>query len=97
MTSKDQKANKDIRDINKDLDKQDKNKENKVKKFITKPIVIVILTILAVILTAWATLTLKAEFDNYNQNLIEQGVQLEKDRKAAIEKEIAARSKTTEQ
>ena len=76
---------------------QQKRKTTKVKTFIKntikKPIVYLPLVVLAIAFIAWSTLQAKTAFDNYEQGLINKGIQIEKDRSAAIDKEVATRSK----
>lgn len=98
MTNKQDRAdNKFLRDTNKDLDRLEQAKGNKVKKFLTHKITIAVYIIITLALTAYVTLSIKQAFDNYNQGLIEKGIQLEKDRQKALDKELAARSKQVQQ
>lgn len=92
MTTRDRKANEDLRAINKELDNQEKTKKehNKVKNFFKKPIVYIVLTVIV---------TLAAVFGTYKlyEFVFSQGVQYEQNRQATINKEVAARSKTPQQ
>lgn len=95
MTTKEAKANKDIRDINKELDKEEKtkNENSKVKNFFAHKIAKIIYAVAAILFIIWATLTVRQAIQDYNQHYIDKGIQLEKERTATIDKEVAARSK----
>lgn len=84
-----------------DKHENQKRKTTKVKKFIKntikKPIVYLPFVVLTIVFIAWATLQTKSAFDNYEQGLINKGIQLEKDRQSALDKEVAARSKQVQQ
>lgn len=99
MTAKDNEANRIIRETNKSIDKyEQQKKENKVKNsFFKQPWVLTIIVAASIVATVWATLFVRQTIENYNQNLINQGIQLEKDRNAALERELAARSKQAQQ
>lgn len=97
-------ANKAIRDLENAAGlapkKQSKSKKenNKVKNsFFKQPWVLTIIVAASIVATVWATLFVRQTIENYNQNLINQGIQLEKDRNAALERELAARSKQAQQ
>lgn len=69
---------------------------NKVKNFFKKPAVVATLIATAMIAVAGGTLYAKQAFDNYNQGLIDQGIQMEKDRVENLKAEVAAMSKTNQ-
>lgn len=78
--------------------KQSNKKETTTVKtknnFFTHKITLTFAAIIAIAIVSASTLWVKQAFDNYNQNLINQGVQQEKDRVKALEAEVAKRSKT---
>lgn len=88
MTTKEAKANKDIRDINKELDKEEKTKKenNKVKNFFKSTKFTIAATIILTLLAVYGTYSL------YNF-IYTKGYQDAKHDQAAIAKQVAELSK----
>lgn len=99
MTNKEKNDDAFIARVNKKLDQEEKTKKenSKVKNFFTHTIAKLFYLVAAIVFIVWATLFVRQAIEDYNQHYIDKGIQIEKDRQANFEKEMAARLKTTQQ